>query len=105
MLMMAPDGWPRCFLDPQMEEVIAGFDGAFSYANPVKGQEVSIKPKNDEHFINLLDAWGYGIVAVCPKDTPKPGEPRKIVGYEADGRTPILREEASEVGWHETRFP
>lgn len=106
MLMLHPDGWPRTWLDPQMEEVIAGFEGAFSYATPPKGVEVSDKPKDDGHFINLLDAWGYGVVAVCPKDTPRPDAPPRLMRMDKDGRTPIYgASDIEEVGWYENRTP
>lgn len=104
MLMMAPDGWPRTFLDPQMNETIVGFDGAFSHPKSTKAVGLPEKPKNDNHYINLLDAWGYAAVAICPKDTPdKPGEAR-VIGVEADGRTPIMsRPDREEIGWYENR--
>lgn len=104
MLQIAPDSHPRTFLDPQMEEVIQGFDGAFCYPNPTAAVPYPNEPKDDNYFINLLDAWGYGISAVCPVDTPKPEDKPRVIGYGGrTGREEIYAPTAEEVGWYETR--
>jgi hypothetical protein len=83
MLSVKPDGFPGILIDPQMEESIAGFEGAWCYPEPTKAIPVPTKPKDDGHYINLLDAWGYGVAAVVPEETPK---------------GPVLRQETAFVG-------
>lgn len=110
MLQVREDGWPGLFLDPQMEETIAGFEGAFSYPAPSKANPVPTKPRDDGHFINILDAVGYGIVAVCPAEmAPKDTGGLEKVQRVIDGRVqdPVFRKrvrDAEEVGWAETRL-
>lgn len=75
-LRVRDDGRPGLIIDPQCEEMIEGFSGAFSYPAPTAAVPVPVKPKDDGHFINLLDAFGYGVFAVSPTDTPEPAEHR-----------------------------
>jgi hypothetical protein len=103
LLLVKEDGWPGVLIDPQMEESLEGFDGAWAYPEKTKAVPVPTKPRDDGHFINLLDAWGYGIASVVPEDTPKPPPPRRLVGWQ-HGRTPIYTQpEREEVLFHETR--
>jgi hypothetical protein len=88
-LKIRSDGFPGLFLDPQMGETIEGFNGGWSYANPTKDQIVSDRVRDDGHLINLFDAAGYGVSAVCPLDPPVVRQAPRVVGYR-DGRTPIL---------------
>lgn len=103
MLMIRSDGWPGTFMDPQCEEMITGFEGAFSYPAESAANPIPTKPKDDGYFINLLDAYGYGVAAVIPSDTPKPDAPPRLVGY-INGREPVYSNDTEEVGWYETRF-
>jgi hypothetical protein len=102
MLMLRPDGHPGTFIDPQCEEMIEGFEGRFSYPRATQGTPFPDHPNDDGHYINLLDAWGYGVAAVCPVETPKDTQRLKLVGYR-DGREPVYINEEDEVGWNETR--
>lgn len=97
MLMLGTDGWPRTFIDPQAEEIIEGFEGAFTYPQPTEKVPIPTEPKDDGHYINLLDALGYGVSAVVPADTPKPKREPVIVGYGLDGRTPIYDDPGQEA--------
>lgn len=103
-LYLKEDGWPGLLIDPQMEESIEGFEGAWSYPEPTKAVPIPTKPKNDGHYINLLDAWGYGVVAVVPEDEPKPQRERQLTGFRRDGRTPLYTVPTTEeVVFYETR--
>lgn len=106
MLMIGKDGFPRTFLDPQMEETITGFEGAFSYPQETASNPIPDEPKNDGHYINLLDAWGYGVSAVVPDDTPEGKAQPRIIGLERDGRTPIWSNPDNEedFNWYEARL-
>lgn len=91
MLMMRPDSFPGTLIDPQCEEMIAGFEGAFAYPMPTPGNPIPTLPKDDGHYINLLDAYGYGVAAVVDPDAPPAAQPAVLVGYKDNGRTPIYR--------------
>lgn len=99
-LRVYKDGWPGVFMDPQMEETIEGFNGYFCY-EPLRGDKmVSDKPKKDGHYDNLLDSFGYGVVAVAPDDVPPPPKPSRLVGWKG-GRTPIYANQEDQVLWNE----
>ncbi len=101
-LDLRSDSWPGLFIDPQCEEMIQGFEGAFCYPSATMSVPVPVHPKDDGHFINLLDAFGYGIAAVVPVDAEKPEAPPRLLGY--NGREPIYaQKETEQVGWSETR--
>ena len=91
MISVRPDGHPGLIIDPQCEESIIGFEGAFAYPKPTKQVPVPTKPFKDGHFENLLDAIGYGFVAVVPADAPTASEQRQGRGIE------------EAVDWLETR--
>lgn len=102
MMMMRPDGYPGMLIDPQCEEIISGFEGAFCYPEPTKSVPVPTKPKDDGHYINLLDALGYGIVAICPPDTPVPDAKEDILGYRGRDEIRVMRRADEEViPWRE----
>jgi hypothetical protein len=103
MLTMRSDGYPGLLIDPQMEESIEGFSGAWAYPEPSKAVPIPTKPKDDGHYINLLDAWGYGAAAVVPSDAEPDKPERRIIGYRG-GRTPIYTTpEVEDASWYETR--
>jgi hypothetical protein len=85
LLRVYDDGYPGVWIDPQCEEVISGFDGAWSYARHHGEKIVEEKMRDDGHFINLGDALGYGVAAVVPADKEKERPARKLLGY--GGRT------------------
>lgn len=92
------DGVPGLLIDPQCEETIIGFDGAFCYPEPSQSVPIPSKPKKDGHYENLLDAFSYGVVAVCPEDKPTAPKPKILVGYR--GRDEVYRDpNVEEVGW------
>lgn len=99
MLMEAPDGWPRTLIDPQCEEMLAGFNGAFAYPEKTTAVPIPDQPKDDGYYINLLDAWGYGVCSVVPKEAPEAPKPRRLLGW--DGRTPVYSdpEPVAQIGW------
>jgi hypothetical protein len=80
-----------------------GFEGAFSYPQETAAVPVPVKPKDDGHFINLLDAFGYGVAAVVPVGKEEGEEEPQIVGWH--GREPVFstKKESDTVGWSETR--
>jgi len=103
MLMVRDDGWPGLFLDPQAEECIEGFDGGFSYPVRSKANPVPNKPKDDGHYINLLDAIGYGFSGVIPADKPKAAPEPVLLGYR--GHDPVYSKAETDevVPWYENR--
>lgn len=103
MLMVGEDGWPRTFIDPQCEEMISGFSGEFTYAKPTLENQVPDRPRDDGHLINLLDAYGYGVSAVVPKEHPVVKGKKVYVG-DIDREPRYVDPSAQEeVGWSETR--
>ena len=103
LLSLREDGHPGLLIDPQCEEMIEGFEGAFSYAKPTAEGVLKEEMRDDNHYINLADAFGYGVAAVVPPDTPAPTQPRgRLLGWGGDtGREPIYapggRDE--QIGW------
>ena len=94
---MREDGYPGVLIDPQCELTLLGFEGRWSFPKPTPSNPHPTDPHDDGWLINLLDAWGYGVSAVCPLDPPKPARPRQVVAI--DGRTPIYTPPEDEVGW------
>lgn len=90
LLRLRRDGLSGLIIDPQCEQMIAGFEGAFTYPKATEAVPVPSAPKDDGNFINLLDAFGYGVCAVVPPDDPKTEAPSKQIGWSQDGRTPIM---------------
>jgi hypothetical protein len=101
LLRLYDDGFPGVWIDPQCEEIITGFDGAWSYARARGEKLVEERMRDDGHFINLADSLGYGVAAVVPADRPKGPQPRKLLGYGGKtGREEVYSLPDQEfVGW------
>lgn len=103
MLMVAPDNWPRTFIDPQCEELIEAWSGALTYPKRTIATPVPDKPYDDGHYINLNDAIGYGIWAVVPHDdSPKAKRSPLFLGWR-DREAIYDSSDKEEIGWMETR--
>ena len=102
LLRIYEDGYPGLIIDSQMQELIEGFEGGLAYPQPSERVPIPTKPKNDEHYINLFDAFGYGISAVVPLEKEKGPEPYRLVGIK--GREELYSPPAEEVVlWRENR--
>ena len=103
LLQMKEDGWPGILIDPQCEECIAGFEGAWCYPMPTKAVPIPVKPRKDGHFENLLDALGYGVAGVVPEDTRKEAEQETVVDWSTGRPRPHQVEKSEGPNWHEVR--
>ena len=104
-LKIRPDGHPGILIDPQMSESIEGWSGGWSYGPTSKDGVISDRARDDGHYINLCDAWGYGVSAVAPEDAPPPQQEPRQIGFERDGRTPRMSNpaDADSLDLYETR--
>ncbi len=100
LLRIRKDNFPGLFVDPQCELMIEGFSGKFCYPKATVDNPFPVDPKDDGHFINLLDAFGYGVAAVLADDAGAQPTVKKQVGWQKDGRTPkfLADEDAFTMG-------
>lgn len=106
LLRIYPDGEPGLWIDPQAEEVIELMDGGLAYPKSSEAVPIPVKPRDDGHYINLADAFTYGVAAVIPEDRPKAPKIPKLVGYDEDSRETDIRAQPDaedQIAFYETR--